>query len=303
MKRFAATLIALSALVGLAPDARGESSTAGAFLLPGYGARAAGMAGAVSAVIDDEGALDWNPARIGLAPRTAGAAFVQLVPGASLQQTQLAFVTPLTAPERGVARHAVGAMLTNLSADIAGIESYSENHLRAAYAFTPQPVVSVAIAAQLFFARSGVSGFDAWGTSIDFAGRISLSENWDLGLVGKDLFSRYAFEDGRDAKKEAVVVAGLATRRLPMTTLSADVVRQYSTWTRIMVGAETDYIFSHLALRAGVSFRAAGESRNALSFGASLRAVDQRLVVHYGATIDDEQAFGTSHRVSLGVRI
>lgn len=303
MKRIVATLIALLTLAATAPGARAESSTGGAFLLSGYGARAAGMAGAVSAVIDDESALDWNAARIGLSPRMAGASFVQLVPGASLDQAQIAFVTPLTTPAHGVARHAVGAMLTNLSADIAGGDSYSENHLRAAYAFTPQAVVSVAIAAQLFFASSGVAGFDAWGTSVDFAGNVSLSENWDVAVVGKDLFSRYSFDDGQDVEKESRVVFGVATRRLPMLTVSADAVRQYGSWTRGLVGVESDYIFSHLALRAGAAFYRAGESRAALSFGASLCAFEARVVAHYGATIDDEQAFGTTHRLSLGVRL
>ena len=303
MKRLAPAILALLALAGWAAGTRADSSNGGAFLLPGYGARAAGMAGAVSALVDDESAVEWNPARMGLALRTAGAAYVQLLPGASLDQAQIAFVTPLGAVEHGVARHAAGAMLTNLSADIAGVESYSENHLRVAYAFTPQPVVSVAIAAQVFMASSGVSAFDARGSSVDFAGRLSLSEHWDLAMVGKDLFSRYTFDDGSDAHKEASVVIGLATRRVRMLTLSADAVRQYSSWTRGLVGLETDYIFTHLALRAGVAFHAAGESRTVPSFGASLRALDSRLVVHYAATMDDEQAFGTSHRFALAVRL
>lgn len=302
MKRRTGILV-LALCAASAARVHAESSTGGAFILPGYGARAAGMAGAVSAVIDDEGALDWNPARIGLAPRMAGASFVQLVPGASLDQAQIAFVMPLAGAEHGVARHAAGAMLTNLSADVAGGESYSENHLRVAYALTPQPLLSLAISGQFFFAQTGVAGFDAWGSSVDLAGRLSLSRHWEFALVGRDLFSRYTFDDGRDAHKESSVVVGLATRSLPMLTLSADAVRQYATWSRAMVGAESDYLLSHLALRAGAAFHRAGESRTALSFGASLRAFDARVVVHYAATVDDEQAFGTAHRFTLAVRI
>jgi hypothetical protein len=303
MKRLAPAILALFALAGWSAAARADSSTGGAFILAGYGARVAGMAGAASAVVDDENAVEWNPARMGLALRTAGASYVDLVPGASLGQSQIAFVTPLCALEHGVARHALGAMFSNLSADIAGTESYSENHLRVAYAYMPQPVVSVAIGAQLFFSKSGVSGFDAWGSSMDFAGNLSLSEHWDFAVVGKDLFSRYTFDDGSDTHKETSVVVGLATRRVRMLTLSADAVRQYSSWTRGLVGAETDYIFSHVALRGGLAFNRAGESRTVPSFGASLRAFDARLVVHYAATMDDEQAFGTSHRFALAVRL
>ena len=303
MKHGAGIVVLLLLAVAAAPRARGESSTGGAFLLPGYGARAAGMAGAVSAVIDDEGALEWNPARLSLAPRTLGASFVQLVPGASLDQAQIAFVTPLGTSEQGIARHAAGVMFTNLSADVAGGESYSENHLRAGYALAPQPFLSIAIAGQLFFSQSGVDGFDAWGSSFDFAGRLSLSEHWELAVVGRDLFSRYNFDDGHDASKEYSVVAGVATRSLPMLTLSAEAVRQYATWTRERVGVESDYLFSHLALRAGAEFRRAGEARTLPSFGASLRAFDARLVVHYAATFDEEEAFGTTHRFGLALRM
>jgi hypothetical protein len=86
-------------------------------------------------------------------------------------------------------------------------------------------------------------------------------------------------------------------------TLAADLVRQYASWTQMLVGVESDPIFSHLVLRGGVNLRTAGESRTAYSFGASLRAFDQRLVVHYGATMDDETAFGTTQRLSLAVGI
>jgi hypothetical protein len=69
------------------------------------------------------------------------------------------------------------------------------------------------------------------------------------------------------------------------------------------VGAETGYLFDHLSLRGGVAFLNAGEARAAYTFGASVRAGRDRLTVHYGASLDDEEAFGTTHRVSLGVRL
>ena len=307
MSRLLPTLaitIACAAGFGVAP-ARAESSQGGAFRLPGYGARAWGMAGAMAARANDESAVDWNPAGMAFCPRTIGLSYVDLVPGASLEQSQLVFVTPLGTvrdTETGVARHVVGGMYTNVSADV-GDEMYSENHLRAAYAFTPEPLLSVGIAAQAFLSTSGVPGFDAWGTSVDLAVRLSLTERWSAGLVGRDAFSRYSYDDGRDYQKERQVVLGLARRDLWGLDVEGDIVYSYGDWTRALVGAESGYLFGRVSLRGGVAFFNAGESRVAYTFGASACAARARLLVHYAANIDDEDAFGVTHRVSLGLRL
>jgi hypothetical protein len=290
----------------LAPAARAESSEGGAFRLPGYGARAWGMAGAVVARVDDESAVDWNPAGMSACVRSLGLSYVDLVPDASLGQSQAVFVMPLgDARDEGTGRvrHVGGAMFTHLSADVGDGLSYRENHLRLAYAFTPEPLVSVAIAGQAFLSSSGVAGFDAWGTSVDFAARLSVTSRWSFAAVGRDVFSRFSYDDGRDYHKETHYVVGLARQGLYGVDLEADVVYAYGDWTRALVGAETGYLFRRLALRGGLSFLSAGESRTAYAFGASVRAAGERLSVHYGASLDDEDAFGTTHRVSLGLRL
>ncbi len=304
MRRALGIAIVVTAALWPAGNARAESSQGGAFQPPPYGARVWGMGGVGVAVVDDESALDWNPARLSLAPRTLGASYVDLVPGAGVGQAQLVFVTPFGHPsseDSTVATHAGGIMLTNISADIIGGESYTENHLRAAYAYCPEPLVTFAIAGQLFFSRSGVDGFDAWGTGIDLAGRLSLTRNWDVGVVGRDVFSRYTYSDGRDYQKQRQIVIGLATRTLPFAVVSVDAVHAYSGWSRVMAGVETPYIFGLLAVRAGVTRYSTGEARTAPSFGASVRT--GRLTAHYGANLDTEEAFGTVHRLSLAVRL
>jgi hypothetical protein len=299
-----AAMLAGLILAGVpAREARAESSEGGAFRLPGYGARAWGMAGAVVARIDDESAVDWNPAGMAACARTIGVSYVDLVPGASLGQSQAVFVMPLGG-NRGaeVHRHVAGAMFSDLSADLGGDDTYRENHLRLAYAFTPEPVVSVAIAAQGFISTSGVAGFDAWGTAIDMAARVAISPRWSLGLVGRDVFSRYSYDDGRDYRKESQYVVGLSRSALFGLAVEADAVWAYSDWSRLQLGAETDWLFERVALRGGVAFLQTGESRTAYTFGASARAIGARLGLHYAASIDDEDAFGTTHRVSLGFR-
>ncbi len=294
--------LAMASLAALCGSAAAESSEGGAFSLRAYGARAWGMGGAFVVLANDESALDWNPAGLSHAGRVAGASYMQMVEGLSAGQSQLVFVMPVTGArlETGAAPHAAGAMLTNLSTDVAGGETYAENHLRLAYAFTPEPLVSFGLALAGFVSSSGVDGFDAWGTSVDFSGELSLSRHWALALVGRDLFSRYSFDDGHDYKKEPEYILGLA-RQSGRLAVEADVVRSYGDWTRISAGAETEYFFSHVALRGGVAWLSSGESRTIPSFGVSVRL--DRLTVHYGASIDDEEALGNTHRVSLALRI
>ncbi len=296
--------VGVGAMVG-APKVRAESSQGGAFQLPAYGARGWGMAGAFVVRVDDESAVDWNPAGLGRASRSAGVSYLQLVEGVSMGQSQLVFAMPLGQGrhETGVARHAAGVMLTNLSADVLGGETYSENHLRLAYAFTPEPLVSFALAASAFVSQSGIPGFDAWGTSFDASGLLSLSRAWSIALVARDPFSRYSYDDGRDYEKEPQYIVGVAWQGESHFGAEIDVVRSYGDWTRLSFGAETGYFFSHVALRAGVAFLPADETRTVPSFGVSARAFAARLSLHYGATLDEEDAFGRTHRVSLAVTL
>ncbi len=294
---------ALVALSLAAPRARADSSRGGAFNLPRYGARAWGMAGAVVVRIDDESALDWNPAGMAEATRSAGLSAVQLVPDAFLTQAQAAYVMPLghsRNAETGVTRHAAGAMYTNLSADVGAGQNYSENHFRFGYAYSPQPVITFAFAGRLAFARSDVDNFDAWGTGVDMAVKARFTRTWALALVARDVFSRNTFEDGRDDHNEREYVAGIAHRAMGDIDFEADFVYVHDGWLRTLVGAETPYLFDRLALRSGIAIRSAGEGRAEYAFGASVRAT-QRVLVHYAATIDDEDAFGTVQRLSLAV--
>lgn len=295
-------LACMNAAMFAAGAAHADSSEGGAFILPGYGARAWGAGGAVVARIDDESAVDWNPAGMARAARMAGAGYVELVPNSLLNQAQVVYVMPFGSDrdsETGVSRHAAGAMFTNISADVGAGETYSENFLRLAYAYSPQPVVTVGIAGQGFISRSGVPGFDGWGTSIDLAARLAISVNWSLAMVGRDVFSRYTYNDGNDYNKEPQYVLGLAREHVFGLALEGDIVYVHDGWLRAMLGAETPYLFDAVALRGGMTWYGSGETRTTYSFGASVRA--GRLLVHYAATVDNEDAFGTLHRFSLGV--
>lgn len=305
MKTLTKILLVAMVCTALWPvHARAESSQAGAFRLPAYGARGWGMAGAFIVIADDESAVDWNPAGLARTPRTAGASYLQLIEGVTAGQSQLVFTMPISRErqESGTARHVAGAMLTHLGVDVAGGESYSEDYLRLAYAFTPEPLVSFGIAASGFLSSSGVQGFDGSGTSFDFTGRLSLSKSLSTALVARDVFSRYTYDDGRTHEKEPQYILGLAWYT-PHLAFEGDVVRSFGDWSHVSVGAESVYFFSHVALRGGISWLSSGESRAIPAFGISARAFSNRLTLHYGAALDEEDAFGRTHRMSLAVRI
>ncbi len=290
------------AAMACAVGAHAESSQGGAFQLRAYGARGWGMGGAFIVLVDDESTVDWNPAGLGNAPRSVGLSYFQLVEGVSAGQSQAVVTLPLAngRHDTTTARHALGAMYTNISADVLGGETYSENHVRVAYALTPEPLVTFAVAANAFISRSGVAGFDAWGTSVDMAGKLSLSDAFSVAVVARDVFSRYTYDDGHDFTKEQQYIVGVAWLGEWISS-EVDVVRSYGDWMRLSFGAESAYLFSHVALRGGLEFISGAQTRTAPAFGASVRA--SRLVLHYGATIDEDDAFGRTHRVSLALGI
>jgi len=304
-------IAALIALAAGAPPAWASYSKGGAFRLPGYGARAWAMAGAATATVDDEGAVWWNPAMLSqLRSAMAGASYVNLVPGATAQQSQLAYARVLQRSEPGAgdergaatARHAVGALYTNLHLDV-GDETYNENYLRLAYAYSPDYFVTFAVAGDLYASTSGVPDFDAVGTSVDFASRLTLTEHVTVAAVARNAFSRYSFDDGRDAKRDRSFVFGAALRSVPRTTIEGDVVFERNELGRLAVGMETDYLFDLLSLRGGYEVINTGRSRAIPHFGFGLRALRERLSVHYNANLDDEKGFEDTHRFSLSVSI
>lgn len=282
-------------------------SKGGAFVSPGYGARAWGMGGATVATLDDEGSIYWNPGMMAMVPsHTVGASYIDLVAGATAHQSQLAYVHVLKAIEpdeadRTTGRHAAGVLYTNLRLGIQSGESYDENTLRLAYAYTPDYFISFAFAAEAFASHSDVPGFKARGTSVDGALRVMLTKNMTLGFVVRNAFSRYSYTDGADFKREREFVLGVSTGATRFARIEGDVVWAHGDPSRWLIGAESDYLFGILALRAGFAVIKAGESRSLPYFGFGVRY--SRLALHYNANFDKETAFADTHRFTLSVSL
>jgi len=286
------------------------ASEGGAFRLPGYGARAWAMGGAAVATLDDESSIYWNPALLsGVNSNMAGASYINLVEGTTARQSELAYVHILSPryDESGlpVHRHVFGAMYTNVTLDISGGESYSENHVRLAYAYTPEDLITFAVTMRAFFSTSGIDNFGAFGTSVDGSARMRLSQDVTFALVARDAFSRYSYDyaDGRnfDLQLQRGYTLGLGYKRIPHVALEGDLVFANDGVARSVVGAESDYILEHLALRSGMAHLRSGDTRVIPYLGFGLRA--SRLTIHYNANLDSEDALGSTHRFSLSVTL
>ena len=284
--------------------ARADYSLGGAFRHPGYGARAWGMGGAAVATVDDESAVYWNPAMLALVRgSTIGASYVNLVQGTTSQQSQLAYVHVIARNRgeggRDSARHVAGLLYTNINLGIAESNSYNENLLRLVYAFTPEHFISVGFSLEAFFSTSDVDNFGGKGTTVDGSLRLQLTENTTVGLVVRDAFSRYSFDDGADFQKERNWTLGIGFAGLPFVSIEGDAVYDHGGVSRLVAGAETDYIFGHLALRAGGSSLRSGTSRTVMHAGLSVRALAERLNLHYNYNLDEATAFEDTHRFTL----
>lgn len=309
-RRIAAVAAVWCALTGSATDALAGYSLGGAFKSPGYGARAWGMGGAAVATVADESAVYWNPGMMAQAPdNIVGAAYINLVPGTTARQSQLAYVHVRGWHDTGedglsVGRHAFGLMYTNLHLGIQTGESYDENVLRVAYSYAPDPLVSFAIAWDVFASSSGVEGFDSRGTSVDGAIRLQLTERTTVGMVARNAFSRYSYDDGTDYRREREFVLGLSSRAITHVAIEGDMVYAHGGPSRWILGAESDYMFGVLALRAGVAAITTGENRTVPYFGMSVGSRwPRRLAIHYNANMDTDNAFADTHRFTLSVSL
>ncbi len=300
-------ILTAALLGGYCPSVLAGYSRGGSFSTPGYGARAWGMGGAAVTIGADEGATYWNPALLSLVDRgRLGLSYVELVPGTDTRHSYLAYAHPL---KRGVAEepdlafneHAIGLLYSNLLFEISDGHTYTENSLLIGYSYSPEYFVSVGASMGVLLASSDLGDFDAKGTTLSAGIRVALLERLTLGVVVRNAFSYLMFESGDDYTLDRSLTVGVGVRILENATLEGDVVGAFGGIARVVLGGEAMLFSDLLSLRGGISAVTAGENRVMPHMGVGIGL--RRFRLDYNANFDSEEAFGNTHRFSLGVGI
>lgn len=297
--------LALAVIVAVAAGpASADYSKGGAFASPGYGTRSWGMGGVI-AIGNDEGAIYWNPALLAELDRNRlGLSYVNIVPGADAHQSQLAYAHilkrgPENEPGLAFNNHAVGALFENLRIDLADGQSYSENSLRLAYAYSPLYFLTIGAGFTIHTSSSDISGFGSNGTSIDIGGRIALLPSVTLALMSRHAMSQIDYEDNVSVSLPRSFTLGVAYWGVSNLAIETNVEMKFGGVARYVLGGEYRLFSELLALRAGLSSMKAGASRTVPHFGMGVRY--EGLRIDYNADFDSDDAFDTTHRFSLGV--
>jgi hypothetical protein len=303
--RIFAILLAAAAMLH-AGSARAGYSDGGGFSAPGYGARSWGMGGVI-AIPTGEEAIFWNPGQLAvLNDNRLGFSYINIVPGAKAYQSQIAYAHVLkrgTENEPGLSynKHVVGALYENLSIELSEGESYSENSLRLAYAYSPAYFITVGATFSVMGTSSDIVSFGSSGTAIDVGGRIAVGPGITFAMTVRNALSQLEFDDNLNLSLPRSYTWGLAYTRIPNTALEGNVEAKFGEFSRFVLGGEYQVYSDILSVRGGLSALTAGEGRSVPHMGIGIQY--ERIRVDYNANFDSEDAFDTTHRFSLGLSL
>ena len=299
--------VALLTLVVAAPPASwaGNYSTGGGFTAPGYGARQWGMGGAAVARGADEGAIYWNPALLSMMDDSrVGFSYIDLIPGTDAQQTHFAWAQilkrgPADEPGLEFNQHVIGILYSNLGLTLADDQTYDENVLRIAYTWAPRYFFSVGASFGMLFSSTDVPGFSGDGTTLDVGARLTVLPGTTVAFSFRNAASQVDYEDGFNVSLPRVVTLGLAYQDASGISMEGDLMFSHSALTRVMVGGEAIMFDRLLHLRGGLGAFNTGAVRIVPYAGMGVELFETRL--DYNANLDTEDAFGDTHRFSLGI--
>jgi hypothetical protein len=300
-------VVALGLLFG-ATGARGaDFSTGGTFLGLGHGARAQALGGAAIALTRDDAAAYWNPANLAWLEGRPGVTLMHatLLPGIDDGYDTASFGRGagerlgLDDQSRRPTRWGYGLFASHLGFDFESGKSWSENALQLAGACALNNYTTLGMSLKLLRASNDFESANASGAGVDLGVTFLLSDRWTASVVGRDLWTRLAWDTDKKETLTPTLTGGLEARAGRRWSAEADFGLREGRLDRVMAGLEWRPYRDLLSLRGGWTTLRAGEVRGYPSAGAGLHY--DRIDVDYAASFDDADAFDIGQRVSLRI--
>ena len=288
---FAVAWVLICVLAGSAPAARAQvGGQAGEIYQFGANARALAMGSAHTAVVQDIGALYYNPAGLGLLPGRE----VQFMRATLFEDASYDYI----AYAQNKKKRAGGWGVEIIRFGIDGADGrdefnnetggfgYSEMSLGIAHGWRGvfHPKMSIGIKGKMLTRTLGGSSDRLIGADLGLQSGPWLDEKLNLGLVAQNAFG--LAQGDTDDRLKMLIRFGASYRILGPLSLAADV----SQGGDLRIG--TEYAFGLTALRVGMSDKA-------LSFGGGLKFREKYL---FDLAIQNHPVLGMSQRLSLGYR-
>jgi hypothetical protein len=222
---------------------------------------------------------------------------------ASITSAAVAFPIgrPLEFPGQDLRVHRCGAGLSvdHRSYELAQGSAWSSQTVAVGIGCALSTYGSVGILSKFLFTSSDLEDVGARAYGLDLGGRLEVGSRIRLATVIRNIVGSVHWEDGQDERSPLLI--GLGARLVYPRSVQTDFNLTYSdnNGTRFGLGIEVPIARTGLCVRGGYVYYPGDYSRSVptLGFGIQIR----RYRLDYAARIDDENAFGTTHHVGLGL--
>lgn len=266
------------------------------------------MGGACISLACGDAAAHWNPARLPYIPvRSVTGAYGELIEDLPSGLTTVSCAIPWgrkPQPEIPYDRGdqwAAGFFLSRLGFDdVADSEEWTETAFSGALARTILGYVSAGFSISYLNVSSGIEEGSAHGVSADLGLSVDTTDRTRAAIVIRNALGRLNWKSGRS--ESLPTTADLAFSYSHEKWASAELAFHFDADgpATTSIGLETEETKAGLVFWGGIKRHGTTSARNVPSFGVGVPAGG--LMISYGASFDDDNAFGTAQRFSVSTR-
>ena len=277
----------------------------GAFSTTDHDARGLAMGGACISLAGGDAAVHWNPAGLSrISARSVTAAHGDLIEGVPSGLTTISFAFPwgrepgTEGPHDRGDRWALGAYLSRLGLDdVAGFAAWNETALSGALARTLVGYISIGLSVRYLNVSSDIEEGSANGISADLAVSVNTTNRTRAALVVRNGLGRLNWSSGTN--ESLPTAADFAFSYVHEKWASTELALHFDQngMATVSIGLEASPAPDKIVFWGGLKRHRTTSPRSVPSFGVGVPA--RGLMVSYGASFDENDAFGTAQRFSV----